>query len=161
MCIRDSHYTSTGWDAFQEALDRAEEVLADDEALAGDITSAYDDLLNAFEHLEPTADRSALDAALEKAQTVADEIQEGKYLPDVDVYKRQLPETATVNYADGKTEEKSIVWDTIPEENIETDGSFSVVGKLDGISVTVNVLSLIHIFQRECYRSFMLVWLSR
>ena len=51
----------------------------------------------------------------------------------------KLPETATVNYADGKTEEKSIVWDTIPEENIETDGSFSVVGKLDGISVTVNV----------------------
>ena len=80
--LEEDHYTSTGWDAFQEALDRAEEVLADDEALAGDITSAYDDLLNAFEHLEPTADRSALDAALEKAQTVADEIQEGKYLPD-------------------------------------------------------------------------------
>ena len=50
--------------------------------MQGDIFSAYDDLLNAFEHLEPTADRSALDAALEKAQTVADEIQEGKYLPD-------------------------------------------------------------------------------
>ena len=29
--LEEDHYTSTGWDAFQEALDRAEEVLADDE----------------------------------------------------------------------------------------------------------------------------------
>lgn len=51
----------------------------------------------------------------------------------------KLPETAAVHYADGTTTEKAITWEAIPEENIQKDGTFSVSGKLEGMTVSVNV----------------------
>ena len=80
--LSESDYTSTSWAPFAEALQQAADVLADNEALENDITAAYDVLLNAAQALVKVADRTSLDAALAKAETVAKDIEAGKYLPD-------------------------------------------------------------------------------
>lgn len=80
--LSESDYTSTSWAPFVEALQQAADVLADNEALENDITAAYDALLNAAQALVKVADRTSLDAALAKAETVAKDIEAGKYLPD-------------------------------------------------------------------------------
>lgn len=80
--LSESDYTSTSWAPFAEALQQAADVLADNEALENDITAAYDALLNAAQALVKVADRTSLDAALAKAETVAKDIEAGKYLPD-------------------------------------------------------------------------------
>ena len=80
--LSESDYTSTSWAPFVEALQQAADVLADNEALENNITAAYDALLNAAQALVKVADRTSLDAALAKAETVAKDIEAGKYLPD-------------------------------------------------------------------------------
>lgn len=70
------------WAAFVAALEEAELVLADEEALENDITKAYDKLMDAFDHLVHAADFSALEALLAQAEAVAADIEAGKYLPD-------------------------------------------------------------------------------
>ena len=63
-------------------MTQAAEVIADGEPLEADVTKAYDGLLNAAEGLVRASDRSSLNDLIEKAEEVAAEIAEGKYLPD-------------------------------------------------------------------------------
>ena len=75
------------YEAFVKAVEagtmtQAAEVIADGEPLEADVTKAYDGLLNAAEGLVRASDRSSLNDLIEKAEAVAAEIAEGKYLPD-------------------------------------------------------------------------------
>lgn len=70
------------WTSFEAALEEAQLVLSDEEALNNDITKAYDRLLDAFNQLVPAADFSELEALIAHAEVVAADLAEGKYLPD-------------------------------------------------------------------------------
>ena len=78
----EDDFTSDSWAAFAGAMAQAAEVIADGEPLEADVTKAYDGLLNAAEGLVRASDRSSLNDLIEKAEEVAAEIAEGKYLPD-------------------------------------------------------------------------------
>ena len=78
----EDDFTSDSWAAFAGAMAQAAEVIADGEPLEADVTKAYDGLLNAAEGLVRASDRSSLNDLIEKAEAVAAEIAEGKYLPD-------------------------------------------------------------------------------
>ena len=78
----EDDFTSDSWAAFEEAMTQAAEVIADGEPLEADVTKAYEDLLNAAEGLVRASDLSSLNDLIEKAEEVAAEIAEGKYLPD-------------------------------------------------------------------------------
>ena len=78
----EDDFTSDSWAAFEEAMTQAAEVIADDEPLEADVTKAYEDLLKAAEGLVRASDLSSLNDLIEKAEEVAAEIAEGKYLPD-------------------------------------------------------------------------------
>ena len=78
----EDDFTSSSWAAFAGAMAQAAEVIADGEPLEADVTKAYDGLLNAAEGLVRASDRSSLNDLIEKAEAVAAEIAEGKYLPD-------------------------------------------------------------------------------
>lgn len=57
--------------------------------------------------------------------------------------KPSLPETIEVRYSDGKKETKSVKWETITDEQINTTGAFTVKGVVDGkheVSVRVNMI---------------------
>ncbi|WP_195984754.1 glycoside hydrolase family 3 N-terminal domain-containing protein [Clostridium sp. D33t1_170424_F3] len=70
------------WASFEAALEEAEQVLSDDEALSNDITEAYNRLMDAFNLLVPAADFSELEALIARAEEIASEIALDKYLPD-------------------------------------------------------------------------------
>ena len=78
----EDDFTSDSWAAFADAMAQAAEVIADGEPLEADVTKAYDGLLNAAEGLVRASDLSSLNDLIEKAEAVAAEIAEGKYLPD-------------------------------------------------------------------------------
>ena len=78
----EDDFTSSSWAAFADAMAQAAEVIADGEPLEADVTKAYDGLLNAAEGLVRASDLSSLNDLIEKAEEVAAEIAEGKYLPD-------------------------------------------------------------------------------
>ena len=78
----EDDFTSDSWAAFAGAMAQAAEVIADGEPLEADVTKAYDGLLNAAEGLVRASDLSSLNDLIEKAEAVAAEIAEGKYLPD-------------------------------------------------------------------------------
>lgn len=57
--------------------------------------------------------------------------------------KPSLPETIEVRYSDGKKEQKSVKWETITDEQMNTTGAFTVKGVVDGkheVSVRVNMI---------------------
>ena len=80
--LSEENYTSESWKPFAEALAQAAEVVADKEALEGDISKAYDDLQNSFENLVYASKLDELAKLIEKAEAVKKEIEAGKYLPD-------------------------------------------------------------------------------
>ena len=57
--------------------------------------------------------------------------------------KPSLPETIEVRYSDGKKESKSVKWDDIKDEQINTTGAFTVKGTVENageVSVRVNMI---------------------
>ncbi len=80
--LSEDDFTSTSWALFEEMSSAAEAVLMDKEALEGDITNAYNNLLDACDKLVRVADRSELDAVIARAELVAADIAEGKYMED-------------------------------------------------------------------------------
>lgn len=50
-----------------------------------------------------------------------------------------LPESLTINYSDGTTQTQTVTWDTISQEAINQVGSFSLSGKVEGGTVSVNI----------------------
>ncbi|WP_295620551.1 Ig-like domain-containing protein, partial [uncultured Intestinimonas sp.] len=51
----------------------------------------------------------------------------------------ELPETVTVTYRDGSTEEKTVLWNAYDESLIDQVGSFTVTGTIEGTNTTVTV----------------------
>lgn len=68
--LQESDYTKESWQALQEALDNANEVLADENALNEDITKALNQLDEAYEGLKATVDKNPLK---EKLNIINDE----------------------------------------------------------------------------------------
>lgn len=60
-------------------------------------------------------------------------------------YEPVLPETLPVTYTDGTTAELSVVWDTIPQDKLDEEGSFLLSGDMEGtkVSVSINMISQI------------------
>lgn len=52
----------------------------------------------------------------------------------------KLPETVTVTYADKNTANLPVVWDQIPPENYQTQGSFHVSGYVEGFGTKADCL---------------------
>ena len=80
--LSEENYTSESWKPFAEALAQAAEVVADKEALSGDIDKALEDLQNSFKNLVYASKLDELAKLIEKAEAVKKDIEAGKYLPD-------------------------------------------------------------------------------
>lgn len=79
--FEEEYYTTDSWNALQEAIKAAEQVLADDEPLKNDVDKAASDLHDAIYGMEKVADFSQLQMLIEKAEEI-DLILEEKYVPD-------------------------------------------------------------------------------
>ena len=66
--LDENDYTSDTWAALQTALDEAIKTSNDDNAVQNDVDKACQALYDALMHLAGTADRTALDTALAKAE---------------------------------------------------------------------------------------------
>lgn len=67
--LDEADYTKESWKAYQEAFDKAKEVLADDEATQEEVNHALEALIQAYENLdeqEDGLDREALQAKIEQ-----------------------------------------------------------------------------------------------
>ena len=60
-------------------------------------------------------------------------------------YEPVLPEMLPVTYTDGTTAELPVVWDTIPQDKLDEEGSFLLSGDMEGtkVSVSINMISQI------------------
>ncbi|WP_062052557.1 LPXTG cell wall anchor domain-containing protein [Bacillus sp. JCM 19034] len=68
-----THYSEESWNAYQKALEKAEEVLANPEATQAEVDAALDSLVEAYTNLTVTKE------ALEERVKDADKLKEGEY----------------------------------------------------------------------------------
>ena len=78
--LDENDYTSDTWAALQTALDEAIKTSNDDNAVQNDVDKACQALYDALMHLAGTADRTALDTALAKAEGIEENLD--AYLDD-------------------------------------------------------------------------------
>ncbi|MBS7426501.1 LPXTG cell wall anchor domain-containing protein, partial [Virgibacillus sp. 19R1-5] len=65
---RETNYTETSWKHFVQALEEAENVLANEESTQNEVDKAFETLIRAMEQLEEKADKSALEKVVEEAE---------------------------------------------------------------------------------------------
>ena len=76
--LKEADYTSSTWAAFEEALNAAQEVAADADALQGEIDDAADALRAAMDALTANSDKSALEELISEAENM----QQDSYTAD-------------------------------------------------------------------------------
>ena len=76
--LKEADYTSSTWTAFEEALNAAQEVAADADALQGEIDDAADALRAAMDALTANSDKSALEELISEAENM----QQDSYTAD-------------------------------------------------------------------------------
>ena len=92
--LDEAGYTPSSWSVLQEAMDAAQEVLADEEPLQADVEEAYDALYDALTNLDLVADTSKLQAVVNQAESIdlADYLEDGQdaFLEALDAAKDVL-----------------------------------------------------------------------
>ena len=76
--LKEADYTADTWAAFEEALNAAQEVAADADALQGEIDDAAEALESAMEALVERGDKTALEALIDEAEA----LKEADYTAD-------------------------------------------------------------------------------
>ena len=91
------NFTKATWDVFAAALEKAEDVYADDKATSAEVETAYNDLRTAKEDLEVAADKTDLQALIDECAAITNTDDKEWTKATWDAFQNQLALARRVN----------------------------------------------------------------